>query len=244
MQISHRPVIAVVTAVCLSASLAACGGNDKDKSSTTSSSTSSSSSSPSSSIKAAATPKLQPRKLEDSGASTANPTIADYIREQNITETPIHHDDPGAPKVDIQLPDGWQSAGDDTPDYAYGAIVYGAGAGQGSGYPPNIVALLSKLDGAADPDKLLQLAGGEMKNLPGFVPAGEESATVSGYPAYRIAGKYDLNGIKAASGQETVVFKGNDGLYVLQMNATSDESQSQALFDALQSIDQSITITP
>lgn len=244
MQMPHRPVIAVVTAICLSTTLAACGNDDKGKSSTTSSSTTSSTSATSSSTKAAAAPKLQPRKFADSGAAAANPTIADYIRDQHLTETQIHRNDPGAPKVEIQFPDGWQNAGDDTPDYAYGAIVYSGGSAQGSDYTPNIIALVSKLDGDVDPQKLLQLAGGEMKNLPGFVPAGEENATVSGFPAYRIAGVYDLNGIKAASGQETVVFKGNDGLYVLQMNATSDQSQSQALFDALEAIDKSINIAP
>jgi hypothetical protein len=241
MQLSRRPVIAVVTAVCLSVTLGACGGNDKKSSSSSSSASSSSTST--SAAAAAPSGKLQPRKLRSSATAGTNPTIADYIRDQHIAETQIHHGDPGAPQIEIQFPDGWQSAGDDTPDYAYGALVYtGAGAND-SGYTPNIIALVSKLDGSADPDKLLQLAGGEMKNLPGFVQAGEENATVSGFPAYRIAGEYDLQGAKAASGQETVIFKGGDGgLYVLQMNATSDERHSQALFDALEAIDKSITI--
>ena len=67
--------------------------------------------------------------------------------------------------------------------------------------------------------------------------------TVSGFPAYRIAGEYDMQGGKAASGQETVVIPTQQGLFVLQLNATSDESQSQPLFDAMESIDKTITIT-
>ena len=240
MHLWHRPVIAVVAAVCVGITLGACGGKDKSTSSSMSSSASSTSAA-STSAKAAAPSKLQPRKLRDAGSAGTNPTIASYISDQHITETQIHRADPGAPRIEIQIPDGWQNAGDDTPDYAYGALVYSGAAD--AGYTPNIVALVSKLDGSVDPDKLLQLAGGEMKNLPGFVPAGEESATVSGFPAYRIAGEYDRQGVKAASGQETVVFQGSDGLYVLQMNATSDEGQSQALFDALGAIDKSITIS-
>jgi Probable lipoprotein LpqN len=240
MHLWHRPVIAVVAAVCVGTTLGACGGKDKSATSSTSSSASSTSAA-STSAKAAAPNKLQPRKLRDAGSAGTNPTIANYISDQHIAETQIHRADPGAPRIEIEIPDGWRSAGDDTPDYAYGALVYSGAAD--SGYTPNIIALVSKLDGSVDPDKLLQLAGGEMKNLPGFVPAGEESATVSGFPAYRIAGEYDRQGVKAASGQETVVFQGSDGLYVLQMNATSDEGQSQALFDALGAIDKSITIS-
>jgi len=244
MRLAHRPVLAVVTAVCLSASLGACTSKEKSTGSTASSSASSSSATSSAKPDASSSTKLQPRKLRDAATAATNPTIADYIRDQQITETQIHRNDPGAPRIEIQFPDGWQSAGDDTPDYAYGALVYhGAGAGQ-SGYTPNIIALVSRLDGSVDPDKLLQLAGGEMKNLPGFAPAGEENATVSGFPAYRIAGTYDLKGAKAASGQETVVFKGSGGLYVLQINGTSDESQAQALFDGLEGIDKSIAINP
>jgi hypothetical protein len=143
----------------------------------------------------------------------------------------------------VQVPDGWDSARDKTPDYAYGAIVYSGPEAQGADYTPNIIAVFSKLDGPVDPDKLLQLAGGEMKNLPGFTPAGEETATVSGFPAYRIAGEYDLQGIKAASGQETIIINGQQGLYVLQLNATSNEAQAKPLFDALETIDKTISIT-
>jgi hypothetical protein len=245
MQMPRRQTVAAFTAVCLAATLSACGGGTKDNASpTTTHSPSSSASATATSTKAAApTGKLQPRGLDAAGAGAANPTIADYIRDQQITETPVHEGDPGAPRIDIELPDGWQSAGANTPDYAYGALVYTGPEAQGANYTPNIIALLSKLDGPADPDKLLQLAGGEMKNLPGFVPAGDEAATVSGFPAYRIAGEYDLQGIKAASGQETVVIQGPGGLYVLQMNATSNEDQSKPLFDALEAIDKSINIT-
>jgi hypothetical protein len=237
-------MVAAFTAVCLTATLSACGGSKDNASSTTTHSSASSTSASASSTKAAPpSGKLQPRNLDTAGSAAANPTIADYIRDQHITETPMHQGDPGAPKIEIDLPDGWQTAGADTPDYAYGALVYTGPEAQGANYTPNIIALLSKLDGPADPNKLLQLAGGEMKNLPGFVPAGDETATVSGFPAYRIAGEYDLQGIKAASGQETVVIQGPSGLYVLQMNATSNEDQSKPLFDALEAIDKSINIT-
>jgi hypothetical protein len=236
-------MVAAFTVVFLSATLAACGGQAKDHASTATKSATSSSAS-STTKKADASPnKLQARDLKSAATATTNPTIADYIRDQNITETQIHKGDPGTPQIEVQVPDGWDSAGDKTPDYAYGAIVYSGPEAQGADYTPNIIAVFSKLDGPVDPDKLLQLAGGEMKNLPGFTPAGEETATVSGFPAYRIAGEYDLQGIKAASGQETIIINGQQGLYVLQLNATSNEAQAKPLFDALETIDKTISIT-
>lgn len=145
--------------------------------------------------------------------------------------------------MDIDRPAGWDSAGDDTPDYAYGALVYTGEGAQNMSYTPNIIALVSRLDGPVDPDKLLKLAGGEVKNLPGFESVGEEAGESAGFPAFRIAGTYDMQGGKAAFGQETVVFKGPDGLYVLQINATSDESQGHELFQALEAVDKSLKIT-
>src|SRR5207248_6588140 len=132
MQMQRGPLIAAFTAVCLSATLAACGGAAKDNASTShsSSSSSSSSASPSSTKAAAPAGKLKPRNLESTGAG-ANPTIADYISNQHITETPIHQGDPGAPQIDLPLPDGWQVAGDDTPAYAYGALIYTGPEAQG-----------------------------------------------------------------------------------------------------------------
>lgn len=232
--------LTVGTAVLLSTTLVACGGSKSDHSATSSSS-SSATSATSSKATTAPKKKLSPRALNPSGQPGTEPTIADYIAAQHITETPIHPGDPGSPQIDLPVPDGWELAGDDTPDYAWGAIVYTAAAAE---YTPNIVALVSKLDGDVDPDRLLSLAGGELKNLPGFELAGEESGTVSGFPCYRIAGKYNLQGIKAASGQETVVINGGDGLYVMQLNATSDEGQSDQLFDALGAIDDGMKITP
>jgi hypothetical protein len=176
----------------------------------------------------------------ESKPGAANYTIADYIKDNKIGETPQHHGDPGSPDIAVQLPDGWESAGDDKPDYAYGALVYKGSSN--SNYTANIIALVSKLDGNVDQQKLLSAAGGEMKNLPGFVPAGEETGQVAGYSAYRIAGTYDLQGTKAASGQETIVIPTSTGLFVMQLNATSDASDSDALFTALETIDKSIAI--
>ena len=103
---------------------------------------------PTTSAKAAPSskPKVAPR---DEDAAGPNPTIASYIKENNIQETPVKRGDPGSPTIDLPVPDGWEPAGEDTPEWAYGAIVYtGPDAGE---YTPSIVALVSKLTGNVDP---------------------------------------------------------------------------------------------
>lgn len=241
MHIERPPVALTLAALCLSVTLAACGGGSKENS-TTSSSKSTTTTTTTSAAAQSDKGKLNPRNLQSKAGT--NYTIADYIKDQNITETPIHQGDTGVPQINIQFPDGWVGAGPNTPDYAYGALVYTGPEAQNANYTPNIIAIFSRLDGNIDPQKLMEAAGGEMKNLPGFTPVGDEKAEVSGFPAYRIAGSYNLEGIKAASGQETVLIPSNGALYILQMNATSNEEQSDALFTAMGAIDKSISITP
>ncbi|SRR5258705_1113747 len=53
-----------------------------------------------------------------------NPTIATYVQENHIQETPIHRGDPGAPNINLPVPEGWADAGGDIPEWAYSAIVY------------------------------------------------------------------------------------------------------------------------
>ena len=100
-----------------------------------------------------------------------NPSIASYLDQNHITATPVHKGDPGAPTINFPIPDGWADAGPDTPATAYWAIV--DTGPEAAKYTPSIVATLSKLDGDVDPQKLIELAPGATKNLPGFAPHGE-----------------------------------------------------------------------
>ena len=104
------PMKAGATAIAVAAlglALAGCGSDTKaapSSSSASSSSESSSTTKPSSSSAAPATP-----------AAGKNETIADYIKENGITETPVKQGDPGTPTIDLPVPAGWQDAGAKTP---------------------------------------------------------------------------------------------------------------------------------
>jgi hypothetical protein len=231
-------VAAVATALALV--LSGCGSDTKTEPGTATKG--SKDTNESSTTKAApSTAKVAPR---DEDAAGPNPTIASYIAENNIQETPVKRGDPGSPSIDLPLPPGgWEPAGDNTPEWAYGAIIYtGPEAAE---YSPSIVALVSKLTGNVDPQKILDVAPGELANLPGWKAMNEgETSTLGDYPAFQLGGTWVQHGQTKIVAQKTVVIPGADGLYVLQLNADGLESQAEIIGAATNVIDEQTTITP
>jgi hypothetical protein len=232
MSRSIRACVAAVAAIVVGIGLSACGSDTKSAPSTSKQASSASSTTTS---KAAPSTSAQ--------AAGPNKTIVDYIKENGIVETPIHRGDAGAPTIDLPFPPGWEDAGNRTPQWAYGAILATDPAFAQD--PPTIIALVSKLAGNVDPAKILEYAPGEIKNLPGYDGAQEGSpSTLGGFDATQIGGTYTKNGVKRAIAQKTVVIPGQDGLYVLQLNADGTEDQMGVLMDATGVIDEQTTITP
>lgn len=174
-------------------------------------------------------------------ASGPNETIGDYIKKNNIQETTITHGTPGAPKIDLPVPVGWTwiPEGADAP---YGGIVFNTPTGPKDA--PKIIAIVAKLTGYVDTDKLLAVAPGEVKNLPGYNGGDGRKSTLSGHPAYQIAGSYTENGVTRMVAQKTVVIQSKDGVYVLQLKAEGPQGDANALNDVTGVIDQQTTITP
>jgi hypothetical protein len=214
-----------VAAVALGLTLAGCGSDANSEEATE----------PTSATSAAPTTSAE--------ASGTNYTILDYIRDNSIVETPVHRGAPGTPAVNLPSPPGWADAGPRTPEWAWGALVFTDPTMAQD--PPTIIALMSKLTGNVDPAKILEFAPGEIKNLPGY--GGESNgtpSTLSGFDAYQIGGSYMKDGAKRFISQKTVVIPGQDGLYVLQLNAEAVEERLGPLMDATTAIDEQTTITP
>jgi hypothetical protein len=150
-------------------------------------------SNPSASASATTTAKPQSKVAPRITADGPNPTIAGYFKDNHITATPVHKGDPGAPTINFPIPDGWADAGPDTPPTAYWAII--DNGPEAAKYTPSIVATVSKLDGDVDPQKLIELAAGATKNLPGFAPHGDGAEdNLGGFPAYQLGGTWTQNG--------------------------------------------------
>jgi hypothetical protein len=218
---------AALAAISLGLGLVGCGNDSKsDDKTTTSTSTSTSTTT------TTTTTSAQPSSFE---------SFDDYLKTNNIGETIVHHDTPGAPVVDLPVPAGWIQL-PESEDAPYGGIVLDAPAAPND--PPKVLAILSRLTGDVDTDKLLSYASGEIKNLPGFDGGDGEKDSLSGFPAYQVGGMYTKDGVTRLVAQKTVVIQGNDAVYVLQLKAEGPEADSNALLDATSAIDEKTTITP
>lgn len=169
-------------------------------------------------------------------------TLNAYIVANKIAEIPFKKDDPGTPKLEFPLPPDWSPAGDRTPDWAYGAIVYDKA--QDPENPPFMYAIASKLTGDVDPAKILELAPGQLNELPGFVPReAPHSDKVSGFDAIDYVGTYMWEGQRRLVGQQTIVIPGKDALFVLQLNGEAPEGQGQPVVEAVNLINEQTKIT-
>lgn len=168
-------------------------------------------------------------------------TIADYIRDNKIVETPVHRNDPGAVVLNIPTPPGWADAGTRTPQWAYSAIVNDNITPTD---PPSVITLVSKLSGNVDTNKLLEFAPNELQNLAEYeAVGGVERSNINSYPSVTLGGSYLKDGRRRSIVQNTVVVNSPTGVYVIQMNSDSLYRDNGALTDVNKVIRDQTTIT-
>lgn len=224
-------VAAATTA--LAVILSGCGSDSKPAASSSSSSSSEKSSGKKSSTskKSTATPQ----------SSAGGQTIADYINTSGIVQTTTAPGEEGAPDISLPIPEGWVLRNEDLPDGAYGGIAYtGPDA---NAFAPTIFSYLSKLTGNVDPGKILELAPNEVLGLDGYESVAEGAPSqLGGFDAYELAGTYSQEGKPTFVAQKTVVIPGQDGIFLLQLNAYSVPEQQEILGTAMGQIDAETTI--
>jgi hypothetical protein len=150
---SLRATVVAVAAIAVGIALSGCGSDTKAEP-TPSKQTSTESSATAS--KAAPTTSAQ--------AAGPNKTIVDYIKENSITEAPVHRGVPGSPTINLPFPPGWEDAGNRTPQWAYLAMLSSDPAVAQD--PPTIIALVSKLTGNVDPAKILNSPRARSRTCP------------------------------------------------------------------------------
>jgi len=224
--VAARTIVATALAVL---ALGACGSSDETASTATSSPSDATTTSA-----AAATSSAH--------AAKPNVTLADYLRDNGIAETSIHHGDPGAPTIDLPMPPDWRPGGRAVPDFAYGGIIYDNPVSPRD--PSSIFAMVSKLTGDIDPAKILEFAPGELRNLPGYKGGDGTPTTLDGFDAVQLAGTYVEDGAQRFTAQKTVVIPGQDALFVLQLNANGPANEKGVMIQAMGVIDTQTTITP
>lgn len=168
--------------------------------------------------------------------------LQDYLARNKIVETSVSREDPAAPTVALPFPPGWVDAGQDSPDWSFGAIVYATP--QDRGNPPTVIAAMSKLVGNADPDRILDYTPGETAKMGGFTPRDEpHRLKVSGFDAVQSEGSYLKSGRKRAIIATTVAIPATACLYILQINADGPDGEQGVLAEASRAVDRDTTIT-
>lgn len=227
MKTSAAAIGVAVAALSLTVGLVGCNKESKSSSTTTTTTTSTSTS----------TTTTTTTSTQASGTQV---TLDDYFKKNNIQETVVHHDTPGAPVVDLPVPDGWTQL-PESEDAPYGGIQLNSPSNPAD--PVKFEALLEKLTGNINTDELLPASVGDLKNQPDFDGGDGQKSTLSGFPAYQILGSYNKNGAQRIGAQKTVVIQGKDGVYLLLLVGRGPEADAQAIMDATNVIDEKTTIT-
>ena len=174
-----------------------------------------------------------------------SPSLEDYFRDRGLTRTFARNGDPGAPQLNLPIPEGWQEVtSEDVPEEAWGAMVYGGGNEVGPD-APNIIVALSRLEGEVDQQELLDVTVNGVANIDGFEAMGPpEPASLGGYEARHVAGTITDEAGVQNFGANAVVIPADGAVYLLQLTATGREDQGDLLSGALDVIDEQTTITP
>ena len=152
--------------------------------------------------------------------------------------------DPGAPTINLPSPRAGRTWARTRPRGRTSGIVFTADPAAAQS-PPTIIAIVSKLTGNVDPAKILEYAPGEVQSLKGYEgPDTGQPSKLGGFDATQVGGTYIKGGVSRLVAQKTVVIPGQDGLFVLQLNADGSEDQAMPLMDATKAIDDQTTITP
>lgn len=178
-----------------------------------------------------------------SAAPAAGLTIAEYLEQNNITQTMVKRSDPGAPQLHLPMPAGWADVGSNTPKDAYGAIYLQA-AGQ-TPNPPAIIARMARLDGDVDAAKLLEYAPTAVTRAPGWDgPKTGQPSTLGGFDAVQIAGTATIDGVPTFVARKTVVITAPKNVYLLALDAQGPLDKKQSMTAAMAVIDEQTTIQP
>lgn len=233
MTTSARAGLIALAALTLGIGLSGCSSNTSGSASSASSSATSSS----------AASSAQAAPPTSSAPPAPIVTLADYVRDNNIVETPVMPGDAGSPTIELPTLEGWEDMGSNAPEGSYSASVFTSDPPVAD--PATVVTKVIKLTGNVDPAKVLEVAPGELRTLPGFDgPGAGQPNKLSGFDATVIGGTYTKDGAQRMVAQKTVVIPGQEGLYVLQINAEGTPDEANALMDATAAIDDQAKITP
>ncbi|OAT66877.1 hypothetical protein AWB85_14700 [Mycobacteroides immunogenum] len=163
----------------------------------------------------------------ESTAPAAKPiSMNEYLHSIGIKVTPVSPESPANVRIDVPLPQGWESLGALDPAY----LIADKPSGADQGRTPSAVAYLIKLEGPLDAREIITEHGfADAQNTQSFRKIASSLDDFQGYPSAAIEGTYDNQNVRVHAWNRDVIVPDGPLHYLVQFTVTTTEAQTSAL---------------
>lgn len=143
-------------------------------------------------------------------------SIAEYLTATDVQVAPVDPDEPGAPKVSIPVPAGWQQL-----DRAMFPGTSGVWAtNPEDGWADNAVLLIARFSEPVDPATLLACGFTDARRLPEWHELDTHTGDFSGYPSSAVTGTYVVAPLTLWAYNRYIIVSNNGAQYLIQLTVT------------------------
>ncbi|MFD7841690.1 LpqN/LpqT family lipoprotein [Nocardia sp. NPDC059764] len=160
-------------------------------------------------------------------------TIAEYLASAQIQAAPVDPAAPGAPKVTVGVPEGWQQVPPQMFPGSFGVWTQPPV----DGWADNAVLLVATFTPAVDAAELLSHAFADARQLPAWKDIDTDTADYDGLPSAAITGTYEVQNLTLWAYNRYIIADSDKGQYLVQLTITtrndSDGSAPTAILEGL-----------
>lgn len=143
-------------------------------------------------------------------------SIAEYLAATGVQVAPVAPDAPGAPKVSIPVPEGWQQM-----DPALFPGTTGVWAtNPEDGWADNAVLLIARFSQPVDPATLLACGFTDARRLPAWQEIDTHTGEFDGFPSSAVTGTYQVAPLTLWAYNRYIIVGNGDDQYLVQLTVT------------------------
>ncbi|MFE2997018.1 LpqN/LpqT family lipoprotein [Nocardia sp. NPDC059246] len=144
-------------------------------------------------------------------------TIAEYLAAAQIEAAPVDPAAPGAPKVAVGIPEGWQQVPPSMFPGSYGVWTQTPV----NGWADNAVVLVATFTPPVDARELLTHAFDDARRLPGWEDLETDTTDFEGWPSAGITGTYNVEQLTLWAYNRYIIVESDNGQYLVQLTITT-----------------------
>ncbi|MEC3951870.1 LpqN/LpqT family lipoprotein [Nocardia sp. CDC153] len=144
-------------------------------------------------------------------------TIAEYLANAQIQATPVDATAPGAPKVTVGIPEGWQQVPAGMFPGSYGVWTQPPV----NGWADNAVLLVATFTPKVDARDLLTHAFADARQLPNWQDLETDTEDFDGHPSAGITGTYTVDPLTLWAYNRYIIVDSPNGQYLVQLTITT-----------------------